>query len=94
MVDLIDEHRGELAPSARAIRDVAMMQIRMVLRVANRKVYGAHKLWKAAQRAGHDTAGSGRPTHESHGDRGDQSAAAQGISRRVRMLMRCVRQIW
>ena len=26
----------------------------MVLWVANRKVYGAHKLWKAAQRAGHD----------------------------------------
>ena len=26
----------------------------MVLWVANRKVYGAHKLWKAARRAGHD----------------------------------------
>ena len=31
-----------------------MMQILMVLWVANRKVYGAHKLWKAARRAGHD----------------------------------------
>ena len=41
-------------PSARAVRDVAMMQILMVLWVANRKVYGAHKLWKAARRAGHD----------------------------------------
>ncbi|HYN32735.1 MAG TPA: IS3 family transposase [Ilumatobacteraceae bacterium] len=41
-------------PSARAIRDAAMMQILMVLWVANRKVYGAHKLWKAAHRAGHD----------------------------------------
>ncbi len=44
----------ELAPPARAVRDVAMMQILMVLWVANRKVYGAHKLWKAARRAGHD----------------------------------------
>lgn len=41
-------------PSARAIRDAAMMQVLMVLWVANRKVYGAHKLWKAARRAGHD----------------------------------------
>jgi len=41
-------------PSARTVRDVVMMQILMVLWVANRKVYGAHKLWKAAHRAGHD----------------------------------------
>ena len=40
--------------SARALRDVVMMQLLMVLWVANRKVYGAHKLWKAARRAGHD----------------------------------------
>ena len=46
--------RRQLAPSARAVRDVAMMQVLMVLWVANRKVYGAHKLWKAARRAGHD----------------------------------------
>jgi putative transposase len=46
--------RRELAPSARAVRDAAMMQVLMVLWVANRKVYGAHKLWKAARRAGHD----------------------------------------
>ena len=46
--------RRELAPSARAVRDAAMMQILMVLWIANRKVYGAHKLWKAARRAGHD----------------------------------------
>jgi putative transposase len=44
----------ELAPSARAIRDAVMVQVLMVLWVANRKVYGAHKLWKAARRAGHD----------------------------------------
>ena len=41
-------------PSARARRDAVMMQVLMVLWVANRKVYGAHKLWKAARRAGHD----------------------------------------
>jgi putative transposase len=46
--------KRELAPSARAVRDAAMMQVLMVLWVANRKVYGAHKLWKAARRAGHD----------------------------------------
>ena len=33
-------------------RDAAMMQVLMVLWVANRKVYGAHKLWKAARRGG------------------------------------------
>jgi putative transposase len=43
-----------VSPSARARRDAVMMQILMVLWVANRKVYGAHKLWKAARRAGHD----------------------------------------
>jgi putative transposase len=46
--------RREVAPSARAVRDAVMMQVLMVLWIANRKVYGAHKLWKAARRAGHD----------------------------------------
>ena len=46
--------RREVAPSARTVRDAAMCQVLMVLWVANRKVYGAHKLWKAARRAGHD----------------------------------------
>jgi putative transposase len=46
--------KRELAPSARAMRDAVLIQILMVLWVANRKVYGAHKLWKAARRAGHD----------------------------------------
>jgi putative transposase len=46
--------RRQLAPSARALRDTAMMQVLMVLWVTNRKLYGAHKLWKAARRAGHD----------------------------------------
>ena len=44
----------EVAPSARAVRDAVMMQVLMALWVANRKVYGADKLWKAARRAGHD----------------------------------------
>jgi putative transposase len=42
------------APSVRAVRDAAMMQVLLALWVANRKVYGAHKLWKAARRAGHE----------------------------------------
>jgi putative transposase len=46
--------KRQLAPSARAVRDAVMMQILMVLWVTNRKVYGAHKLWKAARCAGHD----------------------------------------
>lgn len=46
--------RRELEPSARAVRDAVMMQVLMVLWMTNRKVYGAHKLWKAARRAGHD----------------------------------------
>ena len=44
----------ELSPSQRALRDAVMAQVLMVLWVTNRKVYGAHKLWKAARRAGHD----------------------------------------
>lgn len=46
--------RRQVAPSARAVRDAVMMQLLLTLWVANRKVYGAHKLWKAARRAGHD----------------------------------------
>ena len=41
-------------PSARAVRDAVLMPILLALWVANRKVYGAHKLWKTARRAGHD----------------------------------------
>ncbi len=44
----------EVAPSTHAARDAVMMQVLMVLWVANRKVYGAHKLWKAARQAGHE----------------------------------------
>ena len=46
--------KRQVAPSARAVRDALMMQVLFTLWVANRKVYGAQKLWKAAQRAGHD----------------------------------------
>jgi putative transposase len=46
--------KREVGPSARALRDAVMMQLLLTLWVANRKVYGAHKLWKAARRAGHD----------------------------------------
>lgn len=46
--------QGRVAPSARALRDAVMMQVVLALWVANRKVYGAHKLWKAARRAGHE----------------------------------------
>ena len=45
--------KRETNPSARAVRD-AMQVLMTTLWVANRKVYGAHKLWKAARRAGHD----------------------------------------
>ncbi len=41
-------------PSARAIRDAVMGPVLLALWVCNRKLYGAHKLWKAARRAGHD----------------------------------------
>lgn len=46
--------KRQLSPSARALRDAVMAQVLMVLWVANRKVYGADKLWRAARRAGHD----------------------------------------
>jgi putative transposase len=40
--------------SARAMRDAVMIPILVALWTANYRVYGAHKLWKAARRAGHD----------------------------------------
>ena len=43
-----------IEPSARALRDAVLMPILLTLWIANRKVYGTHKLWKAARRAGHD----------------------------------------
>ena len=41
-------------PSARAIRDAVMIPILVAIWAANYRVYGAHKLWKAACRADHD----------------------------------------
>jgi len=46
--------RREVEPSARAVRDAVMSQVLLALWITNRKVYGAHKLWKAARRAGQD----------------------------------------
>jgi putative transposase len=46
--------RRLIEPSARAVRDAVLGPILLALWIANRKVYGAHKLWKAAKRAGHD----------------------------------------
>ncbi|HJR93444.1 MAG TPA: IS3 family transposase [Acidimicrobiia bacterium] len=40
-------------PSARQLRDQVMIPILVALWTVNRKVYGAHKLWKAARRAGY-----------------------------------------
>ena len=40
--------------SARAARDAVMIPILVALWNANYSVYGAHKLWKAARRSGHD----------------------------------------
>jgi putative transposase len=41
-------------PSARVLRDAVMVPVLLVLFQANYSVYGAHKLWKAAQRSGYD----------------------------------------
>jgi len=40
--------------SARATRDAVMVPLLVAIWMANYRVYGAHKLWKAARRAGHD----------------------------------------
>ena len=41
-------------PSTRAVRDAVMIPILVALWVANYRVYGANKLWRAARRTGHD----------------------------------------
>ncbi len=46
--------KRQTAPSARAARDVFMMQVLLTMWIANRKNYGSHKLSKSYQRAGHD----------------------------------------
>src|SRR5436189_2590369 len=42
------------SPSARRLRDAVMGPILVALWIDNYSVYGVHKLWKAARRAGHD----------------------------------------
>ncbi len=62
---VLSEHGCQVAPSTyyaaksrplspRAVRDGVMIPILVALWAANYRVYGAHKLWKAARRAGHD----------------------------------------
>ena len=51
-----------------------MGQLLMVLWVANRKVHGAHKLWKAARRAGHDIGRTSGPAETRAGHRGRVSS--------------------
>jgi hypothetical protein len=41
-------------PSARSLKDALMVPVLLVIFQANYSVYGAHKLWKAARRAGYD----------------------------------------
>lgn len=41
-------------PSARSLKDAVLLPLLLALWSANYSVYGAHKLWKAAQRAGYD----------------------------------------
>ena len=71
-------HR-EQVPSERARRDAVLMPILVALWVANRKVYGAQKLWKAARRAGHDV---GRDQVA----RLMRTAGIQGVTRRRRVF--------
>ena len=40
--------------SARATRDAVLLPVLVAIWMANYRVYGAHKLWKAARRAGHE----------------------------------------
>jgi len=53
-------------PSARDLRDTVLLPVLMTLWVANYKVYGVRKTWKAMIRAGHDVGRDqvGRLMHE------------------------------
>ena len=65
--------------SARAIRDAVMIPILVAIWTANYRVYGAHKLWKAARRAGHEI---GRDQV----GRLMKAAGIEGVSRRRRKV--------
>jgi hypothetical protein len=84
--------RGQ--PSARELRDAVMMQILMVLWVANRKVYGAHKLWKAAAVA--DTTSAVTRSLGSCGSWRSKGSAGNvaRCSPHAPTPMRCVPRIW
>ena len=64
--------------SNRAIRDAVMIPILVAIWAANYRVYGAHKLWRAARRAGHDL---GRDQVA----RLMRQAGIEGVSRRRRL---------
>jgi putative transposase len=64
--------------SARAMRDAVMIPLLVALWAANYRVYGAHKLWKAARRAGHDI---GRDQVA----RLMRAAAIEGVQRRKKL---------
>jgi putative transposase len=78
-----------------AVRDAVMMQVLMVLWVTNRKVYGAHKLWKAARRAGHDIGRDqvARLMREL-GIEGVSRRRKQGVHHRSRTPTPCGHRIW
>jgi putative transposase len=86
---VLGEHGCQIAPSSyyaarsrplspRARRDAVMIPILVALWTANYRVYGAHKLWRAARRAGHDI---GRDQVA----RLMRAAGIEGVSRRRRL---------
>jgi putative transposase len=65
--------------SARSVRDALLIPILVAIWMSNYRVYGAHKLWKAARRAGHDV---GRDQVA----RLMRAAGIEGVSRRRRKV--------
>jgi putative transposase len=64
--------------SARSVRDAVLIPVLVAIWTANYRVYGAHKLWKAARRAGHEI---GRDQVA----RLMRAAGIHGVSRRRRL---------
>jgi putative transposase len=65
--------------SARSVRDAMLIPVLMAIWMANYRVYGVHKLWKAARRAGHEI---GRDQV----GRLMKAAGIEGVSRRRRKV--------
>lgn len=65
--------------SARSVRDAVLIPVLVAIWMANYRVYGAHKLWKAARRAGHEI---GRDQVA----RLMKTAGIEGVSRRRRKV--------